>query len=91
MHFSNYTGTNTAIDGLTTMTGSAKKIIEQALELGVEERAMEAEQLLLSLSGSRPEINEAWLKECDARLAAYQRGEAKAVSMQEVFAKYKTE
>jgi hypothetical protein len=73
------------------MSVSAKQIIDQALELSEQDRAFVAEQLLLSLSAPDPAIDKGWVLEAEARLDAYRRGELQAVSLREVFAKYKAE
>jgi len=39
---------------------------------------------------TREEIDEAWLRESERRLAAYERGEIKAFSADEVLSKLKT-
>jgi putative addiction module component (TIGR02574 family) len=66
------------------MSDAAKIIIDQALELPASERAVIAEQLLLSLDRPDPAIDAVWAAEADARFAAYQRGHAEAVSLSEV-------
>jgi putative addiction module component (TIGR02574 family) len=72
------------------MTHSTKHIIEQALELPASERAIIADQLLLSLDQPDLKMDELWAKEAEARIDAYERGEIKAISIHEVFGKYDT-
>lgn len=58
------------------------QIVEQALSLPPEDRAFVANALEQSLSHSgfaSPEIEEAWAEEIERRLAAYDRGEVKAL------------
>jgi len=64
------------------MSVTAKKVIDEALGLSAQERVLVVEQLLISLL---------WAQEAEARLDAYHRGELKALSLQEVLAKYKTD
>jgi putative addiction module component (TIGR02574 family) len=73
------------------MSPSTKKIIDEALALSEQDRALVAEQLLLSLAGSDFALDQLWAKEAEARIDAYKKGDLKTVSLQEVFAKYKTE
>lgn len=71
------------------MVDVAKQLVAQALELSAEERSQIADSLLQSLHSTSPELEHVWGKEADARLAAYQRGELEALSVQQVLAKYK--
>ncbi|HEX5677805.1 MAG TPA: addiction module protein [Alcanivorax sp.] len=67
---------------------STKEIIDQAMALSAQERAVVVEQLLLSLDAPDPSLDRIWADEAEARLDAYERGELKAVSVQDVMAKY---
>jgi len=67
---------------------SAKDIINQAMALPAEERAIIVEQLLLSLDAPDEELDRIWAEEAEARLDAYERGEIETVSIQEAMAKY---
>ncbi len=69
------------------MSDAAKILIEQALELPALERAVMAEQLLLSLNQPDPEIDAIWAVEAESRLTAYQIGEAEAVSFSDILRK----
>jgi len=70
------------------MGGSVKNVINQALDLSSLERALVAEQLLLSLDQPDTEIDELWAKEAEARIDALERGELRKVSADVVFGKY---
>jgi len=70
------------------MSGASKILIDQALELPARERAIVAEQLLLSLDQPSPEIDAIWASEVEDRLAAYEKGEVEAVHLSDVFGKY---
>ena len=66
---------------------AAKILIDQALELPASERAVMAEQLLLSLDQPNPEIDAIWASEAEARLAAYQNGDAEAIPLSDALKK----
>lgn len=58
------------------------QIIEQALSLPPEDRAFVADAIDQSLADggfASPEIEKAWAEEIERRLAAYDRGEIKAI------------
>ena len=67
------------------MSDAAKILIDQALGLPASERAVIAEQLLLSLDRPDPAIDAIWATEAESRLAAYQSGQAESVSLSDVF------
>ena len=69
------------------MSDAAKILIDQALELPASERAVVAEQLLLSLDQPNPEIDAIWESEAESRLDAYQNGQAEAVSLSDTLRK----
>ena len=48
------------------------------------------EQILDSLDVPDPSMDALWAQEADDRLAAYRRGEIRAVPLSEVLAKYQT-
>ena len=70
------------------MGKAAKSVINQALDLSSFERALVAEQLLLSLDRPDSQIDQLWAKEAEARVDAYQQGNLKKVSIKAVFGKY---
>jgi putative addiction module component (TIGR02574 family) len=62
----------------------------QAQELSPEDRARLAEMLLESLHGApAAEIADAWDREVEARVAAFERGESQTYPADEVFAEAK--
>lgn len=71
------------------MGSSLKQIEEQALGLNAEERAKLAEAMLASLSAPIAEIEEAWAREIEQRVAAYDRGDIAAHAAEDVFAEAK--
>ena len=58
-------------------------LVEQAKELTPAEQAALAKALYEMVNPTDPEWETAWAKECEDRLAAYQRGEITAVDSEE--------
>jgi hypothetical protein len=48
------------------------------------------DDILASLDEPDPKIDQLWGKEAEERLAAYRRGEIRAIPLEEVLAKYRT-
>jgi putative addiction module component (TIGR02574 family) len=72
------------------MSASSEQIFKEALALPLQERAQLVEQLLATFqSPTDPHIDELWAREAEDRLDAYDRGELKAVSVEEVFNRIK--
>lgn len=72
------------------MTEATKTLSEQARKLSAEERLALVDDILSSLDAPDPEMDRLWTREAEDRLAAYRRGEIKALSLEEVLAKYRT-
>ena len=72
------------------MANTQKTLLEQALELPAAERAVIAEQLLLSLDRSDSEIDAIWASEVEERIEAFEQGNIQDVSVSKVFGKYET-
>jgi len=70
------------------MTTTAEALSAQAVQLPPEERMKVVERILDSLDEPDASLDALWAKEADDRLAAYRRGEVKAVALSEVIAKY---
>lgn len=70
------------------MSEQIKILSEQARKLPPAERIELVDDILASLDEPDSEIDRLWAKEAEDRLAAYRRGEIKAVSLDEVLAKY---
>jgi len=62
-----------------------KKIIEEALSLPVEERALIADSLLRSLNMPNPAIDAKWAEVAKRRLLELRSGKVKAIPGEEVF------
>ena len=71
------------------MTDAARNLSLQARKLSTSERLELVDDLLASLDEGDANLDQLWAKEAEDRLAAYRRGEIKAVSSQEVLAKYR--
>lgn len=70
------------------MTTTAEALSAQAVKLPPEERMEVVERILDSLDEPDASLDALWAKEADDRLAAYRRGEVRAVALSEVIAKY---
>ena len=70
------------------MTQTAETLSAQAVQLPPEERMALVERILDSLDEPDPSLDALWAKEADDRLAAYRRGEIRALALSEVLAKY---
>lgn len=67
------------------MTEKAEQLLNAALELDSDERAVLIARLSDSLHEQiDPAIEQAWIAECDKRWSAYQRGEVQAKPYEEV-------
>lgn len=64
---------------------SVSDIISEALHLKPEERYLIIENLVESLNRPSKEIEEVWIAECVKRVEAYEKGELKTLSYNEVF------
>jgi putative addiction module component (TIGR02574 family) len=71
------------------MTEATKTLSQQARRLSTEERVELVDDILTSLDEPDPTNDRLWIKEAEDRLAAYRRGEIKALSLEEVLAKYR--
>jgi putative addiction module component (TIGR02574 family) len=70
------------------MTRTAEALSAQIAQLPPEERMEVVERILDSLDQPDASLDSLWAKEADDRLAAYRRGEVKAVALSDVIAKY---
>ena len=70
------------------MNTTAKTLSAQAAQLPPEERMALVERILDSLDEPDASLDALWAKEADDRLAAYRRGEIRAVTLSDVIAKY---
>lgn len=69
------------------MSISLPDLEQQARALSPDDRARLVEVLLESLRGNPlPEVETAWNREIEARIAAYDRGEMQACPAEDVFA-----
>ena len=71
------------------MTETTKALSAQARKLSPAERIALVDDILASLDEPDPAIDRLWAKEAEDRLAAYRKGEIRAVGLEEVLAKYR--
>lgn len=71
------------------MNPQSQAVIEQASQLTALEKLEVVDALLASVDKPDPEIDRLWATEAEERLAAYRRGEIKALELNEVLAKYR--
>jgi len=70
------------------MTPTAEALSAQAVQLPADERLALVEHLLDSLDVPDPSLESLWATEAQDRLAAYRRGEIRAIALSDVLAKY---
>ena len=70
------------------MTTTAESLSAQLGHLPPTERMEVVERILDSLDQPDAALDALWAKEADDRLAAYRRGEIKALALSDVIAKY---
>ena len=66
---------------------NTKQLIEEAVSLPVEERALVIESLLRSLNSPESEIDRKWTEEAKRRLVEIRSGSVESISGEEVFDK----
>jgi putative addiction module component (TIGR02574 family) len=66
---------------------NTKQLIDEAVSLPVEERALVVDTLLRSLNQPESEIDKRWAKEAKRRLAELRSGQVDAIPGNEVFSK----
>lgn len=71
------------------MSENAKTLSARALALPPEERLELVDQILGSLDEADPAIDRLWAAEATDRLAAWRRGEIRAIPLDDVLRKYR--
>ena len=71
------------------MTESTKTLSVEARKLSPAERIDLVDDILASLDEPDPNIDQLWAKEAEDRMAAYRRGEIRAIPLEQVLAKYR--
>ena len=66
-----------------------QQILKEALTLAPKNRASLVEKLLARLDQPDKAIDELWAKEAENRIDAYETGNIKTISAEQVFGKYK--
>jgi len=72
------------------MSDQEQAILEQVLSFPARSRATLVEKILDSLDQPDPLIDEAWAKEAEDRINAYDAGELKGIPAEDVFKKYQS-
>ena len=70
------------------MTPTSETLSARAAQLAPEERIQLVERILNSLDQPDAALDALWANDANDRLAAYRRGEIKAVGLPDVIAKY---
>jgi len=70
------------------MTPTSETLSAQAAQLTPKERIQVVERILNSLDQPDAALDALWAEEANDRMAAYRRGEIKAVALIDVIAKY---
>ena len=70
------------------MNQTAETLSAQAVQLPPEDRLALVERILDSLEEPDASMDALWAKEADDRLAAYRRGQIRALTLSDVIAKY---
>ena len=68
---------------------TSEEILKEAISLSPSEQAKLVDHLISFLDKPDPELDKLWAEEAESRLDAYNRGDLKAVSLDEVLSKYK--
>ena len=71
------------------MTESTKTLSIEARKLSPAERIDLVDDILASLDEPDSSIDGQWAREAEDRMAAYRRGEIRAIPLEEVLAKYR--
>ncbi len=71
------------------MTVNTRQILKDALMLPFKERATLVDDLLATLDRPDKKIDSLWRKEVNDRIAAYQAGKIRAITLNEVLSKYR--
>ena len=71
------------------MSVETQEILDRALKLSAVEKAHLVDELLSSLDKPDEAIDALWRKEVEDRITAYNTGHLRAVSLEQVLAKYR--
>ena len=73
------------------MSDLLQELGKEARKLSPAERIQLVDEILSSLDQTNPSLDAAWAAEAEDRIAAYRRGEIKALELSEVLSKYHRE
>jgi len=69
--------------------GAEDEILKEAKALKPAQRAQLIDKVISSLDMPDEEVSELWVKEAESRIDAYEQGQIKSVSLEEVLARYR--
>ena len=70
------------------MSDAVQELGEAARKLSPAERIRLVDEILSSLDQTNPSLDATWAAEVEYRIAAYRRGEIRALELSEVLSKY---
>jgi putative addiction module component (TIGR02574 family) len=70
------------------MSDAVQELGEAARKLSPAERIRLVDEILSSLDQTNPSLDATWAAEVEDRIAAYRRGEIRALELSEVLSKY---
>jgi putative addiction module component (TIGR02574 family) len=70
------------------MSDAVQELGEAARKLSPAERIRLVDEILSSLDQANPSLDATWAAEVEDRIAAYRRGEIRALELSEVLSKY---
>ena len=70
------------------MSDAVQELSEAARKLSPAERIRLVDEILSSLDQTNPSLDATWAAEVEDRIAAYRRGEIRALELSEVLSKY---
>ena len=73
------------------MARGSRELLSEALELPLKERAEIAAELLESLDATEPDVEEAWAREIETRVAAARAGELASTDWRAVLSRVERE
>jgi len=73
------------------MSDLVQELGKEARKLSPAERIQLVDEILSSLDQTNPSLDASWAAEAEDRIAAYRRGEIKALELSEVLSKYHRE
>jgi putative addiction module component (TIGR02574 family) len=70
------------------MSETQKELLHDVMSLSPLERAQIVDEIMLSLDQPDEKIDALWKEEIESRISAYEKGDLKTVSLNDVLSKY---